>query len=132
MTTTTEIGSFERQVRAHERAFAMTIATVTDDDGAFVVVLDSRGNPDMRQDASRALPGVRRKIVHVATLGDASKACRLFIECHDLGGGNWAGGEVKNVYTKEIVAKVSYNGRVWNPGAWPTAEIVGAALEARS
>ena len=130
--TNTEIASFERRLRAEQRAFEMTIATVTDEDGAFVVVLDSRGNPDFGQDERRAMPGVKRAIVRVATLGDASKACRLFIECHGLGGGNWTGGEVKNVRTKEVVAKVSYNGRVWQPGVWPTSEIVGAGLEVRS
>jgi hypothetical protein len=131
-TTTAEIASFERFSRAAARSFASKLAAFTDEDGAFAVVLASRGNPDMGQDERRALPGVKTMIIRVATLDAASSACRLYIEHHDLGGGNWTGGEVKSVRTKDVVAKVSYNGRVWNPGAWPTAEIVGAALEARS
>ena len=39
--------------------------------------------------------------------------CREFIDEHDLGGGNWSGGEVYEEGT--LVARVSYNGRVWRP-----------------
>ncbi len=60
------------------------------------------------------VPSVNNIIEQVATLEEASRACRRFIEEHELGGGNWAGG---NVYDGgKLVASVSYNGRVWLPG----------------
>jgi hypothetical protein len=96
-----------------------------------VVALSSAGNPDFRQDPSRALPGVPRKRVPVASLCEAAAACRAYIEAHDLGGGNWTGGQV--FVGKIQIAEVSYNGRVWTPFpfGWPQrVEIEGGDLDA--
>jgi hypothetical protein len=81
--------------------------------GAFKVMLMSVGNPDHGQNPFLSLPGVRSKNVAVKTLKEASDVCRKFIDDNGLGGGNWSGGDVfkENV----IVARVSYNGRVWHP-----------------
>ena len=38
-------------------------------------------------------------------------ACRADIEQDDLGGGNWSGGQIFEAGRQ--VARVSYNGRVW-------------------
>lgn len=80
-------------------------------EGNFKVKLASVGNPDFRQHPGRSLPGVPRKTVTVKTLQAASEACRKYISEHDLGGGNWAGGDVYEGNT--LIARISYNGRIW-------------------
>jgi hypothetical protein len=57
--------------------------------------------------------GMRTKWVSVTNFAAASRACRSFIEAHDLGASRWRGGPVVDVVTKAVVATVSYNGRVW-------------------
>jgi hypothetical protein len=104
-----------------ESAYARTIAALVAPKGAYKVLLASVGNPDFRQDSRGSLPGVRRRILRVASLADASKACRAYIEHYELGGGNWLGGEVQKGAT--VIAKISFNGRAWEPGSWPTKEI---------
>jgi len=42
---------------------------------------------------------------------DVSTTCRADIEQDDLGGGNWTGGQLFEAGRQ--VARVSYNGRVW-------------------
>jgi hypothetical protein len=80
----------------------------------YQVSLASVGNPDYGQDPDRPLPGVPPQLVSVPDVTAASRACRAYIAAHDLGSGNWAGG---NVYEGGVaVAYVSYNGRVWGPG----------------
>ena len=59
--------------------------------------------------------GIRRRWVAVRDLPAASRACRAFIEEHDLGASQWLGGAVADAATKVAVARVSYNGRVWLP-----------------
>lgn len=80
--------------------------------GQFVVALSSCGNPDHRQNPDMALPGVESTWASVGSLGEASAVARQYIDEHGLGGGNWSGGTVKNKQGK-VVARVSYNGRVW-------------------
>ena len=45
------------------------------------------------------------------SLKDASKVCLEYIEKYNLGGGNWAGGDV--FLRNKKIARVSYNGRIW-------------------
>lgn len=82
--------------------------------GTFTVELDSCGNPDYGQDPDRPVYGVERQVVKVGSLAHASKVCRAWIEANDLGGGNWTGGQIRDEHG-ELVASVSYNGKVW-PG----------------
>ena len=102
---------------AYKRAIDALVATK----GAYKVLLASVGNPDFGQDSRRSLPGVPRRTLRVASLADASKACRVYIAHYELGGGNWLGGEVQKA--GKVIAKISYNGRAWEPGNWPTKEI---------
>ena len=104
-----------------DTAYKCTIDALVAPKGAYKILLASVGNPDFRQDSRRSLPGVPRRTLRVASLADASKACRAYIDHYELGSGNWLGGEV----TKDgkAIAKISYNGRAWEPGDWPTAEI---------
>lgn len=82
--------------------------------GRFEVTLESVGNPDFGQYPGASLPGVPRGRCAVTSLEEAAAKCREFIDEHDLGGGNWSGGDVFEDGT--LVARVSYNGRVWRPG----------------
>lgn len=107
-----------------EAAYTPTIAALTAPKGAkgaYKVLLASIGNPDFGQDSRRSLPGVPRQTPCVTSLADASRACRAYIEHHELGGGNWCGGLVKKGAT--AIAQISYNGRAWEPGNWPTKEL---------
>lgn len=105
-----------------EAAYKRTIDALVAPKGSYKVLLASVGNPDFGQDSRRSLPGVPRRTLRVASIADASKACRAYIAHYELGGGNWIGGEVKKAGV--AVAKISYNGRAWEPGAWPTKEIL--------
>jgi hypothetical protein len=111
------------------RDYETKLAALTDKRGAYVVALASCGNVDFGQHPDRSLPGVPAKRVRVATLRAASEVCRLYIEHHELGGGNWIGGDVLDAKTQAAVAKISYNGQAWKPGTYPQPEI---ALEAAS
>jgi len=84
---------------------------------SYTVILDNRGNPDRGQHANLRLPGVPTRKAKVADFEGASKACREYIEKHELGGGNWTGGKVLDAKGKEV-AYVSYNGKVWPPGGY--------------
>lgn|GEM_PF-5869816 len=46
---------------------------------------------------------------------EARQKCLEYINKTGIGGGNWAGGEVREG-TKKPIARVSYNGRLWQPG----------------
>ena len=105
----------------HQAAYKRTIDALIAPKGAYKVLLASVGNPDFGQDSRRSMPGVPRRTLRVASLADASKACRAYIAHYELGGGNWLGGEVKK--DGNLFAKISYNGRAWEPGEYPTPEI---------
>lgn len=78
----------------------------------YIVYLQSRGNPDMGQDPqSPQSPGGTKGVMDFV---EASQVCRDYIVRWTLGGGNWTGGGVSSVKTGELVARVSYNGRVWS------------------
>ncbi len=76
----------------------------------YVLILKSCANPDFSQTTAPA-PGVV-KAVH--SLAEAGRAARAYIEAHNLGAGNWAGGQIIDIDTGAMVGQVSYNGRVWD------------------
>lgn len=78
------------------------------------VTLSAAPNFDYDDSDPRAQVRVAPKKVAVRDLKDASRACQAFIRQHELGGGNWTGGDVTDAHG-QLVAKVSYNGRVWGP-----------------
>lgn len=86
-----------------------------DREEALEVTLNSCGNPDYDQSPFKGLPGVEHSRRRVGSLREAAACCRRYIDENDLGGGNWSGGEVIRIATNEVVARVSYNGRVWLP-----------------
>jgi len=85
-----------------------------DQEAPLTLTLDSRGNPDFGQNPDHPVFGVPGESVSVSSLREASRRAREYIEQHDLGGGNWTGGDVLD-HTGQLVARVSYNGRVWRP-----------------
>ena len=78
--------------------------------GTMMACLSNRGNPDHGQNPCKPI-SVPDRVVPVKSFADASRVCRTYIENHGLGGGSWAGGEITR--DGQIVARVSYNGRVW-------------------
>jgi hypothetical protein len=57
-------------------------------------------------------PKIKIKRVKVRNLDEAGSVCREFIRDHDLGGGNWIGGTIRDRHG--VVGYVSYNGRLWD------------------
>ncbi len=74
-----------------------------------VVKLSSRKNPDFKNDPTRNYS----ENITVMSLQQARDACQRFIATNDLGGGNWTGGQVFFKNGKQV-ARISYNGRVWD------------------
>lgn len=72
------------------------------------VHLSAMGNPDYRQPKDIGVPS---GWVDVDDYAEASRVCQQYIERHNLGGGNWSGGQIRQ--GSKVVARVSYNGRVW-------------------
>lgn len=75
--------------------------------------------------------GHRTSWLPVTTFAAASFACRTFIEAHDLGASRWRGGRIVDAATEEVVATVSYNGRVWNPDGSETQPTVAQRTHVR-
>lgn len=85
----------------------------------YAIALSHAGNPDLHggyRDYPED-PGLTR-LLCVAGFGEASRAARAYIERNHLGGGNWTGGAVYRLGDGRSapvqVARVSYNGRVWD------------------
>jgi hypothetical protein len=81
------------------------------------VHLAARGNPDYYQSDDIGIPSQWKP---VASLCQASRALQEFISQHDLGAGNLLYGDTGTGTVRDgkgkVVARVSYNGRVWGPG----------------
>lgn len=79
------------------------------------VLLSSCGNPDFDQYAPISEPVA----IDVETIADARKACAVYIEKWNLGGGNWDNGRVVDNRTGKLVGSFSYNLRFWEgqPGS---------------
>lgn len=80
--------------------------------GSFTVSLNSCGNIDHGENPDAPKFGVLDDLAYVTSLAEASRAARAYIDTNDLGGGNWTGGDVRDA-SQVLVARISYNGRVW-------------------
>lgn len=80
----------------------------------YEIFLSSVGNPDRGQNPEEPLwsagPAYWSPVLNAR---EASEAALEYIGKNELGGGNWAGGQVRCTVLKRPVAQVSYNGRVW-------------------
>lgn len=56
----------------------------------------------------------------IISLNDASLLCRKFIDRFDLGSSNWVGGKIIDEQFN-FIAKISYNGRIWDNEDWRKA-----------
>ena len=98
---------------------------------SLVVRLESRGNPDYQQDHKAYIsPPLTRPC---DTFAEAVEYCRNYIGTYNLGGGNWTGGQIYHP-TKGMIAKVSYNGRVWKTtnGEWQPGQEEITELESNN
>jgi hypothetical protein len=78
------------------------------------VSLKSVGNPDYRQDPDKPLYGVDFEgWIDCSSKEDASIKCQDYINRNELGGGNWAGGEIIED-NGVVIGKVAYNGRIFD------------------
>lgn len=74
------------------------------------VLLAVRGNPDHGQDPDRppyGMPGDR--VASASSIEAAQTLVRAFIDDHEVGGGNWVGGDVWHAGHR--LGRISYNGR---------------------
>lgn len=74
------------------------------------VILDSCGNPDYGQDPYKQLEGAYRIMHQCNSIEECSKAVRDYISKHNLGSGNWNGGDVFTTNNQHL-GYISYNGR---------------------
>lgn len=81
------------------------------------VILKADPNPDYEFPDPRAVVETVKVRLPVSSFKKASEVCRNFIENFELGSGNWTGGQIGNSQG-EIIAHVSYNGRVWEGEVW--------------
>ena len=77
---------------------------------AFAVVCKSVGNPSYLQNEDE--PVSDEMVFAIDNLKEASEICRKYLTAFNLGGGNWAGGQVYHP-TIGLIANISFNGRVW-------------------
>ena len=55
-----------------------------------------------------------KKAVEIESLSAASAAVRQFIESKDFGSSYFIGVEVYDSLANKLIARVSYNGRIWD------------------
>jgi hypothetical protein len=79
-----------------------------------LVELDHASNPDLEHGYWGGQPKEGFQIAVVESFAQASQKATEYIERNDLGSGNWTGGTVFDEHGT-VVARVSYNGRVWAP-----------------
>lgn len=94
--------------------------------GQMLLACKSVGNPDFGQYA----PLSDAEYFIIDNFEQAGGICRAYIEMWDLGGGNFPSAPIYN-QNAELVAEVSYNGRVWNMSTEERTEIkvAGEAVE---
>ena len=77
----------------------------------YEVRLSSCGNIDIGQNPDKPLFGVPNGDYQFDSIEECQSAVRDYIDKHDLGAGNWSGG---NVYENgKYIGLISYNGRFW-------------------
>ena len=93
----------------------------------FLLQLSSVGNIDFDEDPYAAYS--RPAAIGVTSLEEASIAAQQYRDANDLGGGNWIPAKIIDTATGDVVAEISYNGKVWpavkwRPGLKPLIEAV--------
>lgn len=93
--------------------------------GPFEVELASVQNFDYSNPSARGFDAASRW-VKVPTLAAASRVVEDYILYNNLGSGNWNGGRIRK--GKKIIARVSYNGRVWSVPGDQEYSVLGGSL----
>jgi hypothetical protein len=75
----------------------------------YLIELKSCGNPDFGQDPDREMSPCM--LIDFKTIEEAQNIQSDYLGEYDLGGGNWCGGNITHM--GKIVARMSFNGRVW-------------------
>jgi len=83
----------------------------------YSVLLESCGNIDYGQNPNMALDGVPTKREGAPSIEECQHLVKKYIDEYNLGGGNWAGGEVCGD-NGDVIGHISYNGRYWTKEAW--------------
>jgi hypothetical protein len=78
---------------------------------------------------SSSAPGVPRQKVPVKTGDHASAVVTRYIDSYGLGGSNWTGGDIVDGHGT-LIARVSYNGRIWAPDGSLLQEAAGRTISA--
>lgn len=100
--------------------------------GKYVVRLEAVPNIDFDPLSHEGSVSAGPEFEVVSDSREASKVAKQFIRAYDLGFGNWVGGQVYDDQG-EMIARVSYNGRVWGPEKNSTQNIkFGSRAEGRS
>lgn len=81
----------------------------------YAVNLAAVPNMDFGPSSHEGTVGVRPRRVPVGSIEQAVEVVQGFIRSHELGGGNFVGGQVYDRKGK-MVARIAYNGRVFRPG----------------
>lgn len=90
--------------------------------GALIVELSAAPNPDFDERSWESQVSIKPIWKTVHSLKEAVQEVARFRTQNNLGGGNWTGGRVVDDEGKDV-ARISYNGRTWEPGRYPTPEI---------
>lgn len=91
------------------------------------VFLGSIENPSAIFQGSRNIKieetnkNVETVFYEVTSLEEATNVCRKYITHFNLGSGNWLGGKVIDD-NNNFVARISYNGRIWDSETWEVAK----------
>lgn len=80
----------------------------------YVVTLSHAKNPDIPGGYWEQMPRDPSARAPVASIAEAARKAREYIERNHLGGGNWTGGDVHDAAGAKV-ARISFNGRAWGP-----------------
>ena len=79
----------------------------------YSVVLSAHGNPDHYESPFEEV--APNEVANCECIEDCQAAVRKYIDKHDLGAGNWTGGDV--FHNGEVIGRISYNSRYWPIGS---------------
>lgn len=81
---------------------------------AFTIHTESSNRAGSEMTGAMYVTLTRRRAIEVRSLADASLEVRRFIDMNGFGSSDFFGGEVYDFATNKLIAKISYNGRIWD------------------
>ena len=79
----------------------------------YSVILSAHGNPDHYESPFEKVAPT--EVAHCKSIEECQAKVREYIDKHDLGGGNFTGGDVYQY--GEVIGRISYNSRYWPLGS---------------